>query len=76
MNNLPEPTTELARRAKLIERALVLAEEALITTSNPGICISCGHEQDGCEPDARNYECDNCGSLTVFGAEEAVLRLI
>lgn len=43
------------------------------TLDNPGICIACGNEQDGCEPDARNYVCEACGERAVFGAEEMLL---
>lgn len=38
-----------------------------------GACRSCGNFQDGCEPDARNYECENCGQLEVFGLEELLM---
>lgn len=38
-----------------------------------GICIACGHEQEGCEPDARRYECESCGKPKVYGAEELLL---
>lgn len=40
------------------------------SVDNPGFCLECGHEQDGCEPDARNYECEACGVKRVFGADE------
>jgi hypothetical protein len=40
---------------------------------NPGFCLACGNEQEGCEPDARNYCCDECGELKVFGASEVAL---
>lgn len=46
------------------------------TLDNPGFCVACGHEQDGCEPDARNYECESCGKRQVFGAEELLLELM
>lgn len=39
-----------------------------------GLCVNCANEQNA-EPDARNYKCDSCGQLTVFGAEELVMRL-
>ena len=42
---------------------------------NPGFCHSCGAGQGGCEPDARNYPCECCGALQVFGAEETMLML-
>lgn len=40
------------------------------TLDNPGFCRACGHEQDGCEPDARKYKCENCGKREVYGAAE------
>ena len=46
------------------------------TLDNPGICISCGADADGCEPDARNYECESCGQKQVFGAEEILLMIM
>jgi len=42
---------------------------------NPGFCITCGLEHDSCEPDARNYSCEECGTPTVFGAAELLLYL-
>ena len=42
---------------------------------HPGFCIDCGEEHFECEPDARNYECENCGKLKVFGAEEILFML-
>lgn len=38
-----------------------------------GICLACGHHQDGCEPDAREYECEACGEMKVYGLEEALM---
>ena len=43
--------------------------------TNPGFCIACGEDADGCEPDARNYVCDCCGESKVFGAEELLLMV-
>jgi hypothetical protein len=45
------------------------------TLDNPGFCVKCGHEQDGCEPDARKYECESCGERAVYGAEELLLMM-
>lgn len=39
-----------------------------------GICRECGNEQGACEPDARNYKCDACGWLEVYGTEELLVR--
>jgi hypothetical protein len=43
--------------------------------SDDGYCTACKAWTNfgGCEPDARNYVCDECGKRTVFGAEEAAL---
>ena len=38
-----------------------------------GFCTCCGAEKDSCEPDARNYKCDECGKRSVFGAEELLM---
>lgn len=38
-----------------------------------GICLSCENQQSGCEPDVRNYQCEECGANQVFGAEELLV---
>lgn len=38
-----------------------------------GFCIKCGAEHYNIEPDARNYECEECGENQVFGAEEILM---
>ena len=40
---------------------------------NPGICIECGEDAEGCEPDARGYTCEVCDMNAVYGAEELLL---
>lgn len=49
--------------------------EAVQADDNRGFCNACGEEAFGCEPDARNYECEFCGALEVFGAEELLIRM-
>jgi hypothetical protein len=56
----------------------ILTEAAyrrLSSLDNPGFCIACGNEQGGCEPDAREYECEACGEAQVFGAEELLMEV-
>jgi hypothetical protein len=60
---------------ELVDKAMTAMEENMSSLSNLGICHTCGHEQDGCEPDARNYECEECGEHKVFGAEETLMML-
>jgi hypothetical protein len=52
------------------ERIIDACERCLKGLDNPGFCIKCGNEQEGCEPDARRYECEACGEKAVYGAEE------
>lgn len=38
-----------------------------------GVCLGCGDEAYGVEPDARDYVCESCGEPKVYGMEEAVI---
>lgn len=49
--------------------------EAVESDDNIGFCLDCGHEQGGCEPDARKYKCESCGQRAVFGAEELCIMI-
>jgi hypothetical protein len=50
-------------------------DRQMTTLDNPGFCIACGEEADGCEPDARGYECEYCGERRVYGAAELLLHM-
>lgn len=54
------------------DRACELAEEDM----SLGICIECGTEAEGVEPDAERYHCDECGANKVYGAEQLVIMLV
>jgi predicted RNA-binding Zn-ribbon protein involved in translation (DUF1610 family) len=41
-----------------------------------GFCIACGAEAYDVEPDARQYECDECGKHKVYGAQEILLAMV
>lgn len=41
--------------------------------SNEGLCLACGEEAYGVEPDARAYLCKACGRREVYGLEELML---
>lgn len=49
------------------------ADYADCQESSQGICLSCHAYKDCCEPDARQYECDECGEHQVYGAEELLI---
>jgi hypothetical protein len=39
--------------------------ECVELDDNIGICLACGEEQYGVEPDARRYDCESCGARRV-----------
>lgn len=57
------------------DRVLEAVERQLHSLDNPGFCLACGAEADGCEPDARNHQCEACGARAVWGADELLFRL-
>ncbi len=59
-----------------IDTVIEAAERQMFGTDNPGFCLACGMENDGCEPDARKYPCEGCGEHEVYGAAEIALNLI
>ncbi len=62
---------------KSITRSRVLSavERGMTSLDNPGLCVFCGEDADGCEPDARRYECECCGERGVYGAEEILMHI-
>jgi hypothetical protein len=65
--------TELVKKNVDKDALLAAVEESLFGMGNPGFCIECGEEGDGCEPDAREYPCESCGERAKFGAEELLI---
>lgn len=57
------------------DRVLDAVQREMETLDNPGFCLACGNEQEGCEPDAREYECEVCGEHQVYGAAEIMLHM-
>ena len=57
------------------DEILEAAQEQMFGMGNDGFCLACGEMQDGCEPDARNYKCESCGRLWVYGATEIITEI-
>lgn len=57
------------------ERIVEAVERNMTSLDNPGFCIECGEEAEGCEPDARKYLCEHCGKRAVYGAQELMFML-
>ena len=58
-----------------IDRITDAVQRSMRSLDNPGFCVACGEDADGCEPDAREYECECCGKNAVYGAEELLMEI-
>lgn len=56
-----------------LDRIIEIVKENNSSLSNIGVCLACGNEQDGCEPDMRKGNCEICNKNEVYGAEEILL---
>jgi len=58
------------------EKQMQMSEEEYLDLVNEqmGLCLSCGAERECCEPDARHYDCPECGENEVFGVEELLME--
>ena len=65
----------MAKQKISLNRVVQAVESNMSDCTNIGFCTACGNEQGGCEPDARNCECEECGARKVFGAEELLMML-
>lgn len=57
-------------------RVIARHEDRMTSLDDPSICLACGADADGVEPDARNYDCESCGEHQVFGIEEIVIAIV
>lgn len=58
------------------ERLEAALKESLFGETNMGICIECGEDQFGVEPDAEKYLCESCGTHTVYGVETLAISVL
>jgi hypothetical protein len=58
------------------DRIMEAVERRSSSLDNPGFCTACGEDAEGCEPDAREYECEHCGEDAVYGAEELLMEVM
>ena len=59
-----------------VDRVVEAVQRRISSLDNPGLCVLCGKDADGCEPDARKYPCEHCGKRGVYGADELLLFLL
>jgi len=55
------------------DEILDAVQESQTGLGNPGFCLACGEQVEGFEPDARKCECECCGKMEVYGAEELMM---
>ena len=58
-----------------LDRIIQSVERRNSSLDNPGICLACGEDAEGVEPDARAYKCECCGKRAVYGDEELLLMV-
>lgn len=58
------------------DRVCAAVEESMFGTENPGFCLACGADAEGCEPDAEQYECAECGRMQVYGAGLVLMMVV
>jgi predicted amidophosphoribosyltransferase len=58
------------------ERIIAMCERRMQSTDNEGICLACGADAEGIEPDARRYSCEACGAHQVYGCEELLMTIV
>lgn len=74
---MSKPTKPLTERPNM--KTIKISEDSYATMTmgmgSPGVCLACGEidEYAGCEPDARGYECHDCGEKALCGLEEALV---
>jgi hypothetical protein len=68
------PTLTIHKSVTL-DRVMNLVESQFDSLDNPGICLACGEDAYGCEPDMRDGTCEGCEADRVYGAEEILFMI-
>jgi hypothetical protein len=59
-----------------VERVLEAVKRQETSLDDPGFCIACGEDAEGCEPDAQRNKCEHCGERRVYGASWLLMGMI
>jgi len=70
-NTTPDTAITPRRKAITLQRVIEMCER----DEYEGICLACGEDAYGVEPDARRYECESCGKEKVYGSQELILMV-
>ena len=66
---------QIRHRSITVDRVMEAVERRMTGLDNPGFCLCCGHEAEGCEPDACGMECESCGEEAVQGADDLLIEI-
>lgn len=55
------------------DRVIATCMRRMNSLDDPGICLSCGEDTDGVEPDAERYLCVHCGNHSVYGSDQILI---
>lgn len=58
-----------------LDRVMEAVDRYNTVLDNPGICLACGADHDGIEPDACGYICEECEEPQVYGASEILIMI-
>jgi hypothetical protein len=59
-----------------LERIMEMTERSTFGAEDDGVCVACGQDQMGVEPDAERLPCESCGRNAVYGAEQLLLLTV
>jgi hypothetical protein len=49
--------------------------QAEASLDEPGFCLACGKEVEGCDRDCEKGECERCGEAAVYGVDMTIMML-
>ena len=61
-------TKKTINKKDLVLPTFERVEELMRQDGYDGLCVACGSEQGGCDPDTTDCKCDSCGEFQVHGA--------
>lgn len=56
-----------------MEIGVTIEEYEELLENSQGVCLACGAWRDCTEPDARDYDCEECGETQVYGPDELLV---
>ena len=58
-----------------LDRIMAACHQRSVFLDNPGLCLACGQDQEGCDPDTEGATCESCGEDQVAGPEMCLMMI-